>query len=579
MRLLWGSFVTFAVCGRESNLSSRPFRLLFQEEGWNFPNQPPMLCLDSGGELRFTYNFYTYSGDHAATLIPSFDKEVDTPSTFIAVKEWLQNCHCIFKLSEPRPFQPTRVLDIGNEGQDHVTLIETRGIIITSYACLSYCWGGSQPLVNSTQRKPSSDEWAISIHELPKTFEDFIKTLRRLDFRYAWIDSLCIIQDDLNDKEREIKQMPNIYKNSDLTLCASTAHSCNEGFLQPRPDYSEHQLQLIMPNNKVGTLHFNFSWDEIDEIDEPLDTRAWALQERLLSPRLLEYGQRTSRWSCSCTKGYGGHQHFPTSARSRNDSKTAFCHNYMFNYLSPQGIRDIAQRKDQLYDCWERIVRQYTRRKLTFQDDRLAAIAGVASELQERTGVPYLAGLWDHETLPFLLLWRNESLPHQLDSRPTITCAPSWSWAAVNASVTFSALYTGKRVDKSFSVLSTNVSGGFGMSASGSVTVEGPVRRGSEWYKDWDFTKYSEKFSYRGYGYKLDIYPDFHGEILQFQDDITLVKSLDLSFIVVVHHPLWIAGLILSKKDETNHTRVGLFEIYGEESFIADWSVERLTIV
>jgi hypothetical protein len=36
------------------------------------------------------------------------------------------------------------------------------------------------------------------------------------------------------------------------------------------------------------------------EATEPLDLRAWALQERYLSPRILECGTFRTRWICSC---------------------------------------------------------------------------------------------------------------------------------------------------------------------------------------------------------------------------------------------------------------------------------------
>ena len=48
---------------------------------------------------------------------------------------------------------------------------------------------------------------------------------------------------------------------------------------------------------------------------------------------------------------------------------------------------------------WCSIVRQYSRLDFIFPEDRLAAIGSVAVELQEKTGVPYLAGLWAYERL------------------------------------------------------------------------------------------------------------------------------------------------------------------------------------
>jgi hypothetical protein len=271
------------------------------------------------------------------------DTDVDTPSTIEAVRKWLQNCRCLEKSSEQKTFKPTRLLDIGEkEDQDYVTLIETLGTEISSYACLSYCWGGSQPVICSTLRNNTPDGWMILLHELPKTFKDSIYTLRRLGLKYLWIDSLCIMQDDINDKEREICRMPHIYKNSQLTICASTARSCDIDFLQPRPDYSENQLQLIMPNGRFGTIYLDRVPWMFPPATEPLVTRAWALQERFLSPRLLEYGWRTLRWSCSCSERYGGYQPLPAFNESNEDARPAPSYN-LFGYLNPSGIRRIPQ--------------------------------------------------------------------------------------------------------------------------------------------------------------------------------------------------------------------------------------------
>jgi hypothetical protein len=34
---------------------------------------------------------------------------------------------------------------------------------------------------------------------IPKTFQDVIEILKRLNFHYLWIDNICIFQDDVAD--------------------------------------------------------------------------------------------------------------------------------------------------------------------------------------------------------------------------------------------------------------------------------------------------------------------------------------------------------------------------------------------
>jgi Heterokaryon incompatibility protein (HET) len=57
---------------------------------------------------------------------------------------------------------------------------------------------------------------------------------RKLKLDYLWIDALCIVQDDDVDKQKEISNLPSIYKNSYVTISAATAATNSEGFLHKR---------------------------------------------------------------------------------------------------------------------------------------------------------------------------------------------------------------------------------------------------------------------------------------------------------------------------------------------------------
>jgi hypothetical protein len=62
-----------------------------------------------------------------------------------------------------------------------------------------------------------------------KTFQDAVIVTRHLGFRYLWIDSLCIIQDDKQDWEREVARMALVYKGSQLTIAATSSKDGSEG--------------------------------------------------------------------------------------------------------------------------------------------------------------------------------------------------------------------------------------------------------------------------------------------------------------------------------------------------------------
>lgn len=101
------------------------------------------------------------------------------------------------------------------------------------YVALSHCWGPSQPFILTTASETAFRN-GIPFQALPRTFQDAVTITRLLCLRYLWIDSLCILQDDKDDWERESANMADVYRNAYLTIAASNAASHAEGFLQPR---------------------------------------------------------------------------------------------------------------------------------------------------------------------------------------------------------------------------------------------------------------------------------------------------------------------------------------------------------
>jgi Heterokaryon incompatibility protein (HET) len=121
---------------------------------------------------------------------------------------------------------PTRVLDLGAPGISglenrlklHCTTSQQKG----AYVALSHCWGDKVPLT-TTQSTFGERTRHIDFGQLPKSFQDAVRVTRKLEYRYLWIDSLCIIQDDPNDWARESRRMGDIYKKSILIVSAKSA--------------------------------------------------------------------------------------------------------------------------------------------------------------------------------------------------------------------------------------------------------------------------------------------------------------------------------------------------------------------
>lgn len=56
---------------------------------------------------------------------------------------------------------------------------------------------------------------------LPRTVEDAIAVTRNLNYRYLWVDELCIDQSDPTHRMSQIGKMDQIYQGADLTIVAA----------------------------------------------------------------------------------------------------------------------------------------------------------------------------------------------------------------------------------------------------------------------------------------------------------------------------------------------------------------------
>jgi hypothetical protein len=126
---------------------------------------------------------------------------------------------------------PTRLIDVGlGEKTDTVNLVDD--IHGTGrYVALSHCWGTGNHILQTTRENYQQRLEGILEQDLPKTFLDAVQITRGLGIQYLWIDSLCVVQDDLVDWESEAAKMANVYSGAWLTISATQASDSNLGCL------------------------------------------------------------------------------------------------------------------------------------------------------------------------------------------------------------------------------------------------------------------------------------------------------------------------------------------------------------
>ncbi|CZR51477.1 uncharacterized protein PAC_01353 [Phialocephala subalpina] len=340
-------------------------------------------------------------------------------------KQWLHACtreHPLCNASTTLHI-PTRLLFLEssntteeqkNSYQQTVRLVETtnwaKGVERVEYATLSHSWGGLD-FLKLTTRTLDKFKIGIPFGLLTQTFRDAINVTRDLGLRYIWIDSLCIIQDSVQDWDIEAGRMSSVYGGSFINIAASSAKDGSEGlFLKP----SGFVGGACIPPSSFNTATYGVATSGLYHEGIPntyLASRAWAFQERLLSPRTLHFGRSDLFWECRT-----------------NDA----CESFPNKFPKALIFSDFIRPRKSMYEIWPEIIQMYSRCSVTYSKDKLAALAGVARVAGNESGDDYLAGLW-RSNIEEMLCWMAEKStvrPKNGQYR-----APTWSWASVDGGV------------------------------------------------------------------------------------------------------------------------------------------------
>jgi hypothetical protein len=271
----------------------------------------------------------------------------------------------------------------------------------------------------------------FSMDMLPKTFQDAIIISRSIGIRYIWIDSICIVQDSPEDWEKESARMADIYSNSFLTIAATASPDSQVGCLFRREQRQAITFTYAPPLDHAAIRHVFVNASQKFLIDplrkHPLNKRAWAFQERLLSRRILHFAAEQLFWDCqnsflSENGVYAKRQVGSTNDPLRQSIRQLDYYGPHLPYHHPAFAWPAS-----ILGRWMDLVNEFSRRELTYDSDALPALAGVVSRFAARTGDQFLAGIW-RSTIHIELLWLAPEGPQRA---PKVYRAPSWSWAAL----------------------------------------------------------------------------------------------------------------------------------------------------
>jgi hypothetical protein len=344
--------------------------------------------------------------------------DVDVVKTWIGRCELLHTTACAIKWQEE--LRQIRLVNVHTR-----TIVQYPEQGQVDYVALTYVWGVS------SQRERY--RFGSVVKECPKTIEDAIHITKDLGKDFLWVDSLCIDQSDVIDKEKQIRIMAPIYSGAWVTLVALVGDDADSGLPRAGTDSND------VSDNETSQWGCTFGDTTLLTIPPTLNqqisrskwvTRGWTLQEAVLSPRCLYFAEEQAYYECNILQ----------ACESLDDSNSLLHSagelelvpklledprgNFMSPFLDATTLR-VSDIKEYGSRAYEKLLELYTARTLSLDADALNAFSAILDRLEKmslRSG--FIWGIPRHKFKSFLLWVRRGS--RGLERRSTF---PSWSWA------------------------------------------------------------------------------------------------------------------------------------------------------
>lgn len=275
-----------------------------------------------------------------------------------------------------------------------------------NFFALSYVWGqdtSPHSKITKASYEVLTTPGALSRMTLPQTVQDAMTACKQLGQRYLWVDRLCIVQDSPEDKANQISAMDQIYRSAQFVIIAYGSENMDSGMSgisRPRP---QSQMRVQVAGLTLTSDAFDDFCDHAFKGCVWLE-RGWTYQEYELAKRKLCF--RNMQAFIECRQG-------------RKEEYR-------------RGFGDIgediwtARRVDSIFSRYTSHIYAYSRRRLTFKSDGVAAVTGVLKWRYEGKG-EILNGLPEAH-FDRALLWLG--IETKLNEPPN-SDFPSWSWASV----------------------------------------------------------------------------------------------------------------------------------------------------
>lgn len=380
------------------------------------------------------------------------------------IQQWLSLCEnqhgrlCETPAFEPEDASPTvppkDLLVVDVQGMCLCLLPEGR-----RYIALSYCWPNKVTFVTTqTIFAELFDTGSLKgkMASLCQAIQDAIHCVNELGETYLWVDALCIVQDNEENKRTQIQQMDRVYGSAVLTLiCAFPDPEIGLGTYDGLPGYQVGTRISGQDVEEVQGLSLSTTFLSVDlAISESRwNTRAWTFQEARLSRRKLFFTETQLYFQCPCSvfcedvvgEGNSASALFYPGTTLWNTDGIHTSHWRSQEGASTWLSRSPCRSPVESFRTYSRLLDQYSGRQMSDPSDVVNAFQGILASLQLSMKTEFWVGL-PEAYLDEALLWM-ETGPHlrrRIPTRGSTTASfPSWSWAGWDTTVELENIFSG----------------------------------------------------------------------------------------------------------------------------------------
>ncbi|KAL6907209.1 heterokaryon incompatibility protein domain-containing protein [Trichoderma evansii] len=342
------------------------------------------------------------------------------------IKDWMKTCevhHSYCKMLPPPSSNGNffRLIDV--QEQRIISSANSE-----KYFALSYVWGSSTiAVLTKDTLSQYSLKGSLKTATLPQTIVDCIQLVNDLGERYLWVDSLCIIQDDYNDKLEQLRTMDNVYRNAALVVVAAAGNDAQAGLCGVK-NFTRREWQ------RKETMHgipYMTAQPPLREVLERTkwNSRGWTFQEAMLARRILFFTEKQVYWSCRHANWREDMDWEISRGASLSHPLDSFWETQVNQCRTARYCRDVMD---------------FTKREIREQSDAIWAFMGILRLHLSRFPGGFI---WGHplDRLDATLIWDGCSGNHQHTAQYPLSFNnsiqsveyPSWSWLSTNAPVDF----------------------------------------------------------------------------------------------------------------------------------------------